>query len=274
MKSRARPNLTYALTLPVAFTGLTLAHSVLPAAAASPKATCQKTKLIALGKFRLCMDKVDAKIAQGGWDSSKENTQKNRCIEKFGRFILRADGKAASAADACRWLDNDDGTVTDLHTGLQWELKTNDGSVHDVGNSYSWSSNPPKPDGDAFTEFLGSLNDADGSGCLAGHCDWRVPTGDELETLVDEKGGGGPCYILPCTTIPGETITGHYLTSTTIDTTKFETLDFETGFRASGAAKGITPAPVRAVRGKWPIHESLNGSLLQCVLWPTLASCS
>lgn len=41
---------------------------------------------------------------------------------------------------ACRWLENGDGTATDLNTGLQWELKTDDGSIHDKDDTYKWAA--------------------------------------------------------------------------------------------------------------------------------------
>jgi len=34
--------------------------------------------------------------------------------------------------------DGGDGTVTDNRTGLMWEKKSWDGSIHDMGNAYSW----------------------------------------------------------------------------------------------------------------------------------------
>lgn len=94
---------------------------------------------------------------------------------------------------AGRFVDNGDGTITDLHTCLVWEKKDDSGSVHDQDNAYTWSTctDPTcPPDGTAFTVFLATLN---GSG-FAGHRDWRMPrsagltppTNDppELESLI------------------------------------------------------------------------------------------
>jgi hypothetical protein len=90
---------------------------------------------------------------------------------------------------------NGDGTATDYDTGLQWEQKTNDGSVHDASNIYAWSVNITSytfapPNGPAFTEFLGMLNngttasfDTPTTGCFAGHCDWRLPLLEELKGI-------------------------------------------------------------------------------------------
>ena len=73
------------------------------------------------------------------------------------------------------------------------------------------------PNGTAFTDFLGSLNSCSPAGSgFAGHCDWRLPTLEELLTISDPSlgecnGGTGPC-IDP---IFGPTIDQAYWTVTT-----------------------------------------------------------
>jgi hypothetical protein len=98
-------------------------------------------------------------------------------------------------------------TILDHETGLEWEKKDGaDGAVslcpggatcdnpHDVDNRYQWSSTNTDPDGGAFIEFLAELNAPDGpgasdetgpteTGCYAGHCDWRLPTVEELHVI-------------------------------------------------------------------------------------------
>jgi hypothetical protein len=91
------------------------------------------------------------------------------------------------ALDGCpvRFVDNGDGTVTDNWTNLMWEKKSDDDSIHDQDNGYTWSSEADaegmNPTGTAFTEFLAALNTAQ----FAGHADWRMPTRPELETILD-----------------------------------------------------------------------------------------
>ncbi|MBW2505048.1 MAG: DUF1566 domain-containing protein [Deltaproteobacteria bacterium] len=99
-------------------------------------------------------------------------------------------------------MENGDGTVTDLQTGLMWEKKDDFGGVHDKDNKYVWSTGPPYgPTGSAFTSFLVELNGGtsdDGNtitGCFANHCDWRLPSIEELQTILLKS---FPCFIDPC----------------------------------------------------------------------------
>jgi hypothetical protein len=81
-------------------------------------------------------------------------------------------------------------TVRDNVTGLVWEVKTNDGSIHDRSNTYTWyNSDPQANGGDAGTpgdgtdteDFIQALND----GYFGGFSDWRIPTLKELTTVVN-----------------------------------------------------------------------------------------
>ncbi len=83
-----------------------------------------------------------------------------------------------------RFEDNGDGTITDTKTDLMWEKKSDDGSIHDKDNVYTWSAEEgTELDGSAYTKFIKALNDTR----FAGHSDWRMPTLRELETLGDSE---------------------------------------------------------------------------------------
>lgn len=96
---------------------------------------------------------------------------------------------------APRLVANGNGTVTDNATGLMWEIKSvNCPSPRCWSNLYSWSGSGSAPDGSLFREFLEVLNDdssVDGTSvCFANHCDWRLPTIVELQTLRIECASG------------------------------------------------------------------------------------
>ena len=125
----------------------------------------------------------------------------------------------ANGVTVDRWTDNGDGTVTDKLTGLVWEKKTDDSSIHDKDDTYTWCGascgTTYEFDGTAKTAFLDVLNDVSGGGaaCFAGHCDWRLPTIDALQTLIEPA--SPDCGAPPCTTIPGETVSSFYWSSST-----------------------------------------------------------
>ncbi|HEY2773604.1 MAG TPA: DUF1566 domain-containing protein [Candidatus Binatia bacterium] len=102
-------------------------------------------------------------------------------------------------------------TVVDHINGLEWEKKDgSDGSasntdVHDVDNTYTWAASGASTNttmtGTMYTVFLTALNGVTDtmttttSGCYANHCDWRIPTIDELKSITKLSPG---CSSAPC----------------------------------------------------------------------------
>ncbi len=80
--------------------------------------------------------------------------------------------------------------VRDNVTGLIWEVKTDDGSVHDKDRQYTcYDSDPATNGGNAGTpgegtdteDFINALNDEK----FGGYSDWRMPTREELRSIAD-----------------------------------------------------------------------------------------
>ena len=63
--------------------------------------------------------------------------------------------------------------VQDNVTGLIWEVKTDDGSIHDKDNKYTWQ--------DAQDVFIAGLN----AEKFGNYYDWRLPAREELRSIVD-----------------------------------------------------------------------------------------
>jgi hypothetical protein len=82
------------------------------------------------------------------------------------------DGELRKGVDR-GYVDNGDGTITDTRTGLVWEKLSDDGTLHDKDWQYQWP--------EAFLDKVAKLNQA----AFAGYTDWRVPSVNELLTLVN-----------------------------------------------------------------------------------------
>lgn len=180
-------------------------------------------------------------------------TNLNTC-EAGKSVVFPGDGQEGTSYDfgldhgpALSYTDNDDGTFTDNNTHLLWEKKdTVPGSVHNVENTYQWSSIIGlQPDGSLFTTFLATLNTEP---CFAGHCDWRIPTVKELQSIVDYSTGWSAD--IPATSVPGETFSeGSYWSSTShvLAMGDVWVVHFGTGYVVIDSSRNYLPA--RAVRG-------------------------
>jgi Protein of unknown function (DUF1566) len=77
--------------------------------------------------------------------------------------------------------------VRDNTTGLVWEVKTNDGAIHDKSNTYRWGGktalgNDPGPRFNDWDELVDGTN----SEGLCNYSDWVVPTKIQLSSIVAE----------------------------------------------------------------------------------------
>ncbi|MGE0087555.1 MAG: DUF1566 domain-containing protein [Desulfococcaceae bacterium] len=138
------------------FTALLLVFFITPAFAASPPFPIPDT-----GQT-LCYDSAGAEIPCAGTGQDGEFS-----INPMSYTKLSADGTELDDS-ATSWA-----MVRDNVTGLIWEVKTDDGSVHDKDNTYTWQDAQ-----DVFTAGMNAEN-------FGGYSDWRLPSREELRSIVD-----------------------------------------------------------------------------------------
>ena len=68
--------------------------------------------------------------------------------------------------------------VKDNKTGLIWEGKTDDGGLRDKDNTYTNYGDSRTGDASAYVAAVNATS-------LCGYTDWRLPTADELQMIVD-----------------------------------------------------------------------------------------
>src|SRR5947208_855784 len=173
-------------------------------------------------------------------------TGQTTCWDGSGNVIPCAgtgqDGELRKGAPLT-YVDNGDGTVTDVNTGLMWEKLSHDGTVHDEHNTYTWTN---------VFAHVATLNRTN----FAGHADWRLPNVRELPSIVtyqnliptvapafDNRCSSG-CDVTRCScTFSGDTWTS---TSETASPSKQWFVDFQDAQVGTGLEGGTGPA--RAVR--------------------------
>jgi len=188
-----------------------------------------------------------------GEQCDQGNLNGETCVlQGFGAGALACGSGCLFDTTGCftlRFVDNSDGTITDNQTGLMWEKKADlDGlgvicastvacpDPHDADNLYTFSfDNPLGPPGTAYTVFLAQLNTG-----FAGYVDWRLPTEEELQGIVDyadstspvvnasfDTGCTGSCTVTTCScTTPSR----HWSSSTTaINAGRAWVVDFSWG---------------------------------------------
>ncbi len=103
---------------------------------------------------------------------------------------LDIDGTALSA-DATSWS-----CVRHNESGLVWEVKTDDGGIHDMNNTFRWGGNGADKVGSEFFDDWNNLIEESKNYNLCGFSDWRVPSANELKSVaVDQYGYLSSYYI-------------------------------------------------------------------------------
>ena len=176
-------------------------------------------------------------------------TGQTTCWNSAGTVIACAgtghDGDIQAGA-TLSYTDNGDGTITDNNTGLMWEKKSDDGSIHDRDTTYTWD--------DAFAVHVAGLNAGGGFG---GYTDWRLPDAKELQSIVDYErvnpsidpafntGCAPACTVTTCSC----TGSSYYWSSTSV---AFNLLNAWRVFFNGGTVSALNKSNVtfvRAVRG-------------------------
>ncbi|MBI3782985.1 MAG: DUF1566 domain-containing protein [Deltaproteobacteria bacterium] len=168
--------------------------------ATTPQQSCDYARITEWKRYVSCNDTVVAKIAKGVVfdDFAAFAKCRHAYFKKWTAFQTKG-SLTGSTCIGSRLTDNGT-TVTDNLTGLVWEKKTNDASVHDQGNFYSWSTGSNNEDGTAFTGFLATVN---GGGGFAGANGWRLPTLVELQTTLKDFACSGAGAGPTCSCGPG-----------------------------------------------------------------------
>ena len=149
-----------------------------------------------------------------------------------------SDGSALSDASS-EWS-----CVRDKVTGLTWELKQAVGDLRALNNVYSWT------DAQTF------VNDANNAG-FCGVSDWRIPTREELLSIVDRDGGQiNSIYFNDISS------SGYWTSDVDVNNplnawlVTFATANEQAQIQAKAAM-----AHVRLVRGNWNIGSSKPDSI-------------
>jgi len=117
-----------------------------------------------------CSHGRDAQAGQAGFDFTRLNADGTE---------YTGNGHYTQAPWAC---------VRDNHTGLVWEVKTPSGSgdIHDANNTYKWGGQTVLLNdefGPRFNDW-DTLVDGSNNARLCGFTDWRVPSAEELTSIV------------------------------------------------------------------------------------------
>jgi hypothetical protein len=151
-----------------------------------------------------------------GWTSFEDNDDSD--YPSANRFYVRAVRGEEKNFDL---VDNGDGTVTDMSTGLMWQ--------QDEAGAMTWEG--------ALT-YCETLE-------LGGHSDWRLPNYNELLSIVDIQ---EELPMIDHDLFPGTLTTANWTSTTVAEfTTSAWRVDFYYG--QIGQSDKSSEIPVRAVRG-------------------------
>ncbi len=120
-------------------------------------------------------------IAQQDCSHGRDATHLDHSDGDAGFNFTKLDiGGSSLPADALSWS-----CVRDNVTGRVWEVKTDDGGIHDKDNSYRWGGVGADPYGTDFYKDWDLLVNSSNNENLCGFNDWRVPKLKELQSIIN-----------------------------------------------------------------------------------------
>ena len=136
------------------------------------------------------------------------------------------------------YKNNEDGTFTDLVTGLTWEAKDATGGLHDCDTVFVWK---PRDGYLTVEEFIAKINEEE----LGGQSDWRMPNVKELFTLLNFA----KIDSAMCAEIPGRIPGSFYFSATRHCDHPDSVWNVDFSYGNVSCINEDTPMRVRAVRG-------------------------
>ncbi len=171
--------------------------------------------------------------AQSGRDSNSQTNANDDGHAGFSYTKLGSSGQSL-ASNAATWS-----CVRDNVTGLIWEAKSDDGGVHDKDNFHTHAD-------------TGALVASSNSGRLCGFADWRLPTPQELASMLDASLASGA--LVDPLAFPLQKAAAYWSSvgaDAAGDASAAWSLDFSSGLIAY-QNKASAPAYVRLVRSSVP----------------------
>ena len=220
------------------------------AKAAPTEEQCQAALYKAAGVYAACQGAVQAQFKVAG-DTFKLLQAASKCRVKYASNWPKLKKKYTGTGTTCdqERFTATATTVTDNLTGLTWEKKDSTcPGAHCVDSLYAWSNAITGADGTVFTDALTSLNSG---ACFEGQCDWRLPTRDELQTIISDPYTGSRCTTTACIDPVFGPAQGSGYWSATTETGSVENawvVLFDSGSLGRDR-KGIPGDYLRAVRG-------------------------
>ena len=205
----------------------------------------------------------------GASEGQRLKTGQTTCYDTAGAVIgcggTGQDGELQKGL-APAYADNGDGTITDSQTGLMWEKLSDDGSIHDKDNTYTWS--------DTFDTKIAALNGA----AFAGHDDWRLPNINELQSLANygvmlpalnnaafNVGCSPGCTVTTCSC----TMLNYYWSSTSNEQNPSNTWNVNSAFGNISQIAKSASGYVRTVRDAAPVARGQRLKTGQTICYDT-----